>query len=68
MTLVEILTTESSLLMYEYKSVSLISSGRTDLNKANSKSFKSLPSFINLANFIPLATLKTFPISGRESK
>ena len=68
LTLVEILTIESSSLIYEYKRVSLISSGNTDRNKANSRSFNSLLSLIILANFIPLATLKTFPISGISSK
>ena len=40
-TLVEILTTESSLLIYEYNKVSFISSGKTDLSNASSRSFKS---------------------------
>jgi hypothetical protein len=41
-----------------------MSSGKTERKRANSRSFKSSPSFINLASLIPLATLRTFPISG----
>ena len=45
-----------------------MSSGNTERSKANSRSFKSSPSLISLANLIPLATLRTFPISGMESR
>ena len=43
-------------------------SGKTDLNNANSRSLRSFPLLISRAIFIPLATLKTFPISGVLSK
>ena len=38
------------------------------LTRAKSSSDKGSPSFSSVATFIPLATERTFPISGKESK
>ena len=51
------------------KSVFILCFTFADRLIANSlETFKSLPSFISLANFIPLTTLSTFPISGISSR